>query len=45
MRLYLLGNEALRDQVQKVLEDMAADGTMAKISEKWFGTDVTIIGK
>ena len=42
---FLLGNEALRDQVQKVLEDMAADGTMAKISEKWFGTDVTIIGK
>jgi polar amino acid transport system substrate-binding protein len=42
---FLLGNEALRDQVQKTLEDMAADGTMAKISEKWFGTDVTIIGK
>jgi polar amino acid transport system substrate-binding protein len=42
---FLLGNEELRDQVQKVLEDMAADGTMAKISEKWFGTDVTIIGK
>ena len=42
---FLLGNDALRDQVQKVLEDMAADGTMAKISEKWFGTDVTIIGK
>ena len=42
---FLLGNEELRDQVQKTLEDMAADGTMAKISEKWFGTDVTIIGK
>ena len=42
---FLLGNTELRDQVQKVLEDMAADGTMAKISEKWFGTDVTIIGK
>ncbi len=42
---FLLGNTELRDQVQKTLEDMAADGTMAKISEKWFGTDVTIIGK
>ena len=42
---FLLGNTALRDEVQKTLEDMAADGTMAKISEKWFGTDVTIIGK
>lgn len=42
---FLLGNTELRDKVQKTLEDMAADGTMAKISEKWFGTDVTIIGK
>ena len=39
------GNEALRDQVQKTLEEMAADGTMAKISEKWFGEDITTIGK
>ena len=39
------GNEALRDQVQKALEEMAADGTMAKISEKWFGEDITTIGK
>lgn len=39
------GNEAVRDQVQKVLEEMAADGTMAKISEKWFGEDITTIGK
>ena len=42
---FLLGNTALRDEVQKTLEEMAADGTMAKISEKWFGSDVTIIGK
>ena len=40
-----LSNTELRDQVQKTLEDMAADGTMAKISNEWFGTDVTIIGK
>lgn len=40
-----LGNTELRDQVQKTLDDMAADGTLAKISNEWFGTDVTIIGK
>ncbi len=39
------GNEALRDQVQEQLEAMAADGTMKKVSEKWFGKDVTTIGK
>lgn len=42
---FLLGNEELRDKVQKVLEEMAQDGTMAEISNKWFGRDVTIIGK
>ncbi len=42
---FLLGNEKLRDAVQKTLEEMAADGTMAKISESWFGKDVTTIGK
>lgn len=39
------GNEALRDKVQSTLEEMAADGTMAEISNKWFGRDVTTIGK
>lgn len=39
------GNEALRDQVQGALEEMAADGTLAEISEKWFGKDITTIGK
>lgn len=38
-------NTALRDKVQKTLEEMAADGTVAKISEKWFGSDISIIGK
>jgi polar amino acid transport system substrate-binding protein len=42
---FLLGNEALRDEVQATLEDMAADGTMAEISNKWFGEDITTIGK
>lgn len=34
-------NQALRDEVQKVMNDMKADGTIAKISEKWFGKDIT----
>lgn len=39
------GNEELRDLVQKTLEEMAEDGTLAKISEEWFGKDITTIGK
>lgn len=35
----------LSEEVQKILEEMAADGTVAKISEKWFGSDITVIGK
>lgn len=29
------------DKVNKILADMQSDGTMKKISEKWFGEDVT----
>lgn len=36
---------ALRDAVQATLEEMAADGTVAKISTKWFDTDISVIGK
>lgn len=39
------GNTELRDKVQKTLEEMAQDGTLKAISEKWFGEDVTTIGK
>ena len=39
------GDVALRDRVQEVLEAMAADGTAARISEKWFGADISTIGK
>lgn len=42
---FKLGNTELRDKVQEALNEMAEDGTMASISEKWFGTDVTTIGK
>ena len=39
------GNTELRDKVQTALEEMAKDGTMAKISKEWFGKDITTIGK
>lgn len=39
------GNDALRDQVQEQLDAMAADGTLKKISEQWFGKDVTTVTK
>ncbi len=39
------GNTELRDKVQGALEEMAEDGTLKTISEKWFGKDITTIGK
>ena len=35
----------LRDEVQKILKEMQADGTVTAISVKWFGTDLSVIGK
>ena len=40
-----INEEMQMTAVQKVLEEMAADGTVAAISEKWFGTDISVIGK
>lgn len=42
---FALGNSALRDKVETALQEMAADGTMKRISEEWFGKDITTIGK
>lgn len=42
---FALGNTDLRDKVNKILKEMNEDGTFAEISEKWFGTDVSILGK
>lgn len=36
---------ALRNEVQRILEEMAADGTIAGIAKKWFGADISIVGK
>ena len=35
----------LRDEVQKILKEMQADGTVTAIALKWFGTDLSVIGK
>lgn len=37
------GEEALKAAVEEKLAEMAADGTLAEISTKWFGSDVTKI--
>lgn len=42
---FLKGNEKLRDNVQKTLEEMAEEGVIASISEKWFGSDISTLGK
>ena len=34
-------DQKLRDQVQKVMDEMKKDGTTAKISHKWFAKDIT----
>ena len=39
------GDKELTDAVQKTLEEMAADGTVNSISTKWFGSDITMIGR
>ena len=36
---------ALMNKVQSTLEAMATDGTIAAISKKWFGEDISIVGK
>lgn len=36
-------DQALRDEVQKILSEMKADGKLGEISEKWFGSDVTTV--
>ena len=44
---FKLGNEELRDQVQKTLDEMFADGTVAEIAEKYseFGVPGSLITK
>lgn len=37
-------DDPLRDKVNDTLKELAADGTLEKISTEWFGYDVTTIG-
>ena len=39
---FLKGNDELKEKVDATLKEMSEDGTMAQISEKWFGKDITI---
>ncbi|HET9594056.1 MAG TPA: amino acid ABC transporter substrate-binding protein [Anaeromyxobacteraceae bacterium] len=39
------GDLALRDAVQGALEAMASDGTLGRITTKWFGSDISVVGK
>ncbi|MBQ7003570.1 MAG: amino acid ABC transporter substrate-binding protein [Oscillospiraceae bacterium] len=39
------GDQALCDKVTEVLMEMKEDGTIAKISTEWFGSDITTLGK
>ncbi len=39
---FLKGNTELCDKVQAQIDAMAKDGTLAKISNEWFGKDVTV---
>ena len=36
-------DEELRDKVNETFKEMKEDGTLAEISEKWFGEDITTI--
>jgi polar amino acid transport system substrate-binding protein len=36
---------ALRDAVQGALEAMAKDGALARVTTKWFGSDISVVGK
>lgn len=42
---FKLGNEELRDTVQKTVDEMVADGTFMKIAEKWGLVDSVCLGK
>ena len=37
------GDQALRDRVQEILNELRQDGTLAEISVKWFGSDIVTL--
>lgn len=42
---FRLGDDALMNEVWGALKAMQADGTVSKLAEKWFGADISAIGK
>ena len=40
---FRIDDRELRDRVQKILREMKADGTLRKISQKWFKSDIMIV--
>ena len=36
-------DKELRNRIQKILREMKADGTLGKISQKWFESDIIIV--
>ena len=36
-------DKELRDRFQEIISAMKADGSLGKISKKWFGSDITIV--
>ncbi len=36
-------DETLRNRIQEILYEMQADGSLGRISEKWFGSDITLL--
>ena len=46
---YVIGfrknDEALKTKIEDTLKEMAEDGKLAEISQKWFAEDVTVIGE
>ncbi len=37
------GDKELRDRVQTIISELKTDGTLGKISKKWFGSDITTV--
>lgn len=42
---FKIGDDALKTKIEDTLKAMAKDGKLTEISKKWFGDDVTVIGK
>lgn len=40
-----LGNTELRDKIDEALEALAKEGKLAELSKKYFGEDITLLGK